>query len=296
MRLSRYASHRGGCFSSRPITSTIHLNENEVRSGFYIKGFVALSANPNTQDQTPLAPPPGRIDIHSHVLPAIDDGCTSVAESLESICTLVDHGYVGTICTPHCWPNNFPHITPQRIAQWRDALAEEIDKAGLKYSLWTGGEMRIYPGAIAWMQAHGVPTLAGSRYVLCDFWEPRWQRWIDEAFDWLLAEGYTPILAHPERSPTQKDFDKHLTGLVDRGVLLQGNLRCFTGEEGYYPDQTVRRYMSEGRYTLLALDMHRTDSLRSRLDGIVIASQEYGAQRIEEMLDSEVRRLIFSGM
>lgn len=187
----------------------------------------------------------------------------------------------------------YPHITPEHIQAWTDALAVEIEKAELDYRLWTGGELRIYPGAIQWMQANGVPTLADSRYVLCDFWEPRWQDWIDETFDWLFKQGYTPILAHPERSPTQDGFESHLDRLAGQGVLLQGNLRCFTGEEGHYPDQTVRQYMDEGRYTLLALDMHRPTALQGRLDGIELATSEYGEDKIDAMLDSEVRRLLF---
>lgn len=239
--------------------------------------------------------PPGRIDIHSHILPGIDDGCTTVNESLESIRALKEYGYVGTICTPHCWPKSYPHITPAHIKAWRDALMEEIDKAGLEYQLWTGGELRIYPNAIQWMKQHGVPTLADSRYVLCDFWEPKWRDWIDETIEWLIAEGYTPILAHPERSPTRNTYEEHLDRLVEQGVLLQGNLRCFTGEEGHYPDQTVRQYMNEGRYTLLALDMHRPDALQGRLDGIAIASKEFGEDKINAMIDQEVRNLIFTG-
>lgn len=252
-----------------------------------------MTPAPNPQTPSPTSIPPGRIDIHSHLLPGIDDGCATLIESLDSIRTLKQYGYVGTICTPHCWPNNFPHITPKHIQAWTDALAEEIDKAGLDYLLWTGGELRIYPGAIKWMQAHGVPTLADSNYVLCDFWEPRWQDWIDETLDWLINEGYTPILAHPERSPTRDDFESHLDRIVEKGVLLQGNLRCFTGEEGHYPDQAVRQYMSEGRYTLLALDMHRPAALQGRLDGIALAQEEFGKDKVNAMIDSEVRRLIF---
>jgi len=232
--------------------------------------------------------------MHSHVLPGIDDGCVSVNESLESIRVLKDYGYVGTVCTPHCWPMNYPHITPAHIRLWRDALQQEIDKAGLDYMLWTGGELRIYEGAVAWMQANGVPTLANSKYVLCDFWEPKWKPWIDDTLDWLMAQGYTPILAHPERSPTREHYDKYLDAITARGVLLQGNLRCFTGEEGYHADQAVRRYMDEGRYTLLALDMHRPDALQGRLDGIALASEAYGEQRIDDMIDAEVRRLLFA--
>ena len=118
-------------------------------------------------------------------------------------------------------------------------------------------------------------------------------RYLRSAFDWLFAKGFTPILAHPERSPTRDDFEKHLERIVQQGVLLQGNLRCFTGEEGHYPDQTVRQYMGEGRYTLLALDMHRPNVLQGRLDGIALAAEEFGEDRVEAMIDNEVRRLLF---
>lgn len=253
----------------------------------------ALTPDPNPKTTDPATIAPGRIDIHSHILPGIDDGCTTVAESLTSVRTLLEHGYIGTICTPHCWPNNFPHITPKHIALWRDALADEIEKAGLTYQLWTGGELRLSPNVIQWMQTHGVPTLADSRCVLCDFWEPRWQEWMDEAFDWLISEGYKPILAHPERSPTRDDYESHLDRITEKGVLLQGNFRCFTGEEGHYPDQAVRQYMNEGRYTLLALDMHRPNALQGRLDGIALASEEFGEEKINAMTASAVRRLVF---
>lgn len=239
------------------------------------------------------APPPGRIDVHSHILPGIDDGCTTVAESLHCVQALIDHGYSASLCTPHCWPLQYPHITPAHIAAWRDALQQEIDNAGLAYTLYTGGELRLYPDVIPWMQANGVPTLAGSCYVLCDFWEPKWKPWMDDAFAWLIKEGYTPILAHPERSPTQDDYDRHLDEVAAQGVLLQGNFRCFTGEEGFYPDQAVRRYMQDERYTLLALDMHRPDSLQGRLDGIAIASEEFGEEAVSRMIDERVRKLVF---
>ena len=246
--------------------------------------------NPTAQ---PAPAPTGRIDMHSHMLPGIDDGCTTVAESLESIRALIDHGYVGTVCTPHCWPTLYPANTPAHIALWVEALRTEIDKAGLDYTLWTGGELRPYPEVIPWIQAHGVPPPAGSRYVLCDFWENKWPKWADAAFDWLLAHDYTPILAHPERSAAPKDYDTRLDRSVEKGVILQGNFQCFTGEAGYRADELVRQYMDDDRYTLLALDMHRPDALPGRLDGIAVASNEYGADRINAMTDDAVRDLLW---
>ncbi|MEM9019805.1 MAG: CpsB/CapC family capsule biosynthesis tyrosine phosphatase [Planctomycetota bacterium] len=254
-----------------------------------------MKNEPTPTNQSPAAPPPrGRIDIHSHMLPGIDDGCADVEESLTSVRALIEHSYSATICTPHCWPDLYPHITPQHIAAWVDDLQAQIDQAGLGYQLYPGGELRIHPGAVEWMARVGVPTLVGSMFVLCDFWEAKWHKWIDSTFDWLLAEGYTPILAHPERSPTKKDFDEKVDAWAARGVLLQGNFRCFTGEEGFHADTTVRRYMDQDRYTFLALDMHRPEALPGRLDGVDLAIQGYGKQRIQAMTDARVRELIFN--
>lgn len=232
--------------------------------------------------------------MHAHLLPGIDDGCATVAESIESVSTLIAHGYTGTVCTPHLW-EIYPANTPAHIAAWVEALRQEIAAAGLDYTLWPGGELRISPNAIGWMERHGVPTLAGSRYVLCDFWTPKWPKFVDQTFDWLLDRGYTPILAHPERSATKDKYEKHLDRCQERGVLLQGNLHCFTGEAGYKADTLVRQYMEEGRYDLLALDMHRPDSLAGRLDGITQAGAEYGHDRVESLIDTRVREVIFGG-
>ncbi|MFI4861657.1 MAG: tyrosine-protein phosphatase [Phycisphaerales bacterium JB063] len=238
-------------------------------------------------------PPPGRIDIHSHVLPGIDDGCTTLTESIQAVRTLIAHGYSATFCTPHCWPTLYPANTPKHIGIWVQALRQALEREGLDYTLYAGGELRLYPDVIPWMQSHGVPTLGGTRFVLCDFWEKKWPKWADHAFDWLLDRGYTPILAHPERSATLKHYEQHLDRWTQRGVILQGNFQCFTGEAGFRADELVRKYMDAGRYTLLALDMHRPDSLPGRLDGIEVASQEYGSERIEAMTNDAVRAMFW---
>ena len=247
---------------------------------------------PTDQTDAPAPPPPGRIDIHSHVLPGIDDGCDTIVESLDAIRTLIDHGYAATICTPHLW-ELYAANTPAHIAIWVEALRKEIAEARLDYTLYTGGELRLSASAIDWMKRHGIPTLADSKFVLCDFWEKKWHKWLDQSFDWILTQGYTPILAHPERSAAPKDFDKHLDHWTDHGVLLQGNFQCFTGEAGHRADELIRRYMVEGRYTLLALDMHRPDTLAGRLDGIAIAADLYGRERIEAMTNARARELLW---
>ncbi len=235
-----------------------------------------------------------RIDIHCHLIPAIDDGCISPKESLESIRMLIDHGYTASICTPHHWPQRFPHITPDHVAIWVDDLQKQVTAEGLDYTLYAGGEMRVARDTPAELDRHEPPTLAGSRYVLMDFWEPRWPKFLDKTADWLLDHQYQPILAHPERSVTGKEFDRMLDRLTDRGVLLQGNLRSFTGCNGPVAANYAKWLLREDRYTLLALDAHRPDSLPDRLAGLEIVTELVGSEKLAELIEHRPKAMFLN--
>lgn len=240
-------------------------------------------------------PAHGRIDIHSHLLPGIDDGCESLEDVFYSVRRLKQAGFVGTICTPHLWPQLFPDNTPRQVAQWTQLLAQRLAEENLDYRIWPGGELRLYKGAIAWMEEQGVPTLADSNCVLCDFWEDRWPRWVTKTLDWLLEQGYTPILAHPERLGTIKNLEDHLDTITRQGVLLQGNTRSLTGEEGYLADQRMRQWLTQGRYTFVALDMHRPDTLDARLDGITLMRDSFGDAMLDDMTIIQPRKALGIG-
>lgn len=239
-------------------------------------------------------PPSGRIDIHSHLLPALDDGCRDVEESFEEVRRLIAAGFVGSICTPHFLPFESDCPSVDHVLARVIAFSQQLRDAGLSYSVWPGGELRLYDGLIPWLGSHGVPTLAGSRCVLVDFWEARWPRWATEAFDWLLNKGYQPILAHPERLACTRELDEQLDRITRMGVWLQGNFRCMTGEEGYEPDRWVRKLLRDDRYRFMALDMHRPDTLDARLDGLRMVEQEFGPATVDRLTTQAPRQWIFS--
>lgn len=233
--------------------------------------------------------PPGRIDIHSHLLPGVDDGCQNLDESLTCVRRLIERGFVATICTPHMWAH-LPANTPDHVTALTLQLQAHINAAGLEYRVYPGGELGLRDGVIDWMKEYGVPTLADSRCVLADFWDDNWPDTVDDALQWLLDQNYQPILAHPERIPCHEQLDQRLRDLASRGVWLQGNTRCYTGEEGYLPDLFMRQFLSEGRYRLLALDMHGPDSLPGRFDGMDLIARDMGPQLVQKLMDSVPRQ------
>ncbi len=244
-------------------------------------------------DQVNPLPPTGRIDIHCHLVPMIDDGCESFEQSIDCVRALRRAGFTGSICTPHVWSDQVAYNTPEHIRAWTAQLQGQLREEGEDYPLWPGGELKLYKGVIDWMKQHGPPTLADSRCVLVDFWVDKWPKWAVPAFDWLLQQRYQPILAHPERLGCVRGLEKHLAELKQMGVWLQGNLRCMTGEEGFEPNRLIRQLLREGQYDFLATDLHRADSLNARLDGLSLAEAEFGQDAIDRLIVDAPRRKIF---
>lgn len=252
----------------------------------------SLPGDPDLPDAQP--PANGRIDVHSHLLPAIDDGCVNLDQSLACVRSLIQAGFVGSICTPHILPEDPACNAIDHIRAWTAQLNRAIREMGLPYRVWPGGELRLYDGVIDWLTQHTVPTLANSRCVLVDFWEARWPEWATHAFAWLIERGYQPILAHPERLACTHELDDRLKQVTDLGVWLQGNFRSMTGEEGIEPDRWVRKLLAEDRYQFMAMDMHRPDTLSGRFDGLAMVQQEFGQLVVDRFLIDAPRKRILA--
>lgn len=228
---------------------------------------------------------PGRFDVHTHLLPGVDDGCPSVDESLICARHLVDCGYRQVFCTPHVWPG-YPENTWANIRRWTAELQAKFHEEGVPLELYPGAEINIsamWPEISRWKPGD-IPTLGvNGRYVLVDFWADRLPDEFEPAVRHFQSLGMTVILGHPERiGAFQHDPD-----LVDRvavmGVLFQGNLQCFRDPPESPTRTLVERYATEGRYFLLATDLHRLETLRPRLDGLRNAIDLLGYEIIDDL-------------
>ncbi|MFO1020305.1 MAG: CpsB/CapC family capsule biosynthesis tyrosine phosphatase [Planctomycetales bacterium] len=237
---------------------------------------------------------PGKIDLHSHLVPGIDDGCATREDSLACVRQLMAQGFIGTVCTPHIIQDQFPDNTPARIAPLVAELQEYLIANGLNYRLWTGGEVRIAPGILNWFDSIGIPTLGSSRYVLLDWWERAWPDYGYGLFRDLLDANYQPILAHPERMglPEQELFSL-IADLREMGVLLQGNFNSISGGEGPQAAAWAKQWLEQGDYDLLATDMHRPESLPGRIKGILQAEAAIGRENFAQRMETRPRDILF---
>lgn len=234
-----------------------------------------------------------RIDTHSHILPGIDDGCPDVADSLDCVRQFIAAGYVGTICTPHVIPGTYPRNVPSQICVWVATLQQALVENGIDYQLWAGGEILLAPDNWDMFERDGVPTLGPSRAVLMDWWGLAWPEFADRTIDRLQAEGYQPILAHPERMRMPvSDLQRLVETLTRRGVWLQGNLNSLSGGEGLQAQELSHEWLQAGIYHLLASDSHHPERLSGRLAGLQTAIELVGEVRVADLTARRTRELV----
>lgn len=200
-----------------------------------------------------------RVDVHSHLIPGIDDGAETMEESLQMLQRFEELGFKKVITTPHVMSDHYRN-TPEIILGGLEKVRSAAKGAGLKIEIEAAAEYYLDDAFEGLLERAGFLTF-GNRMVLFELpfiGEPaNLNRAI---FDMQLA-GYKPVLAHPERyTYWHQDFEKYQE-LHDKGVILQVNMNSFSG--AYSPEvQKVAFKMAErGLIGLLGSDCHRMDHL-----------------------------------
>jgi len=195
------------------------------------------------------------IDLHSHILPGIDDGSKDMNMSLEMARLAVADGTTVLACTSHITPavyDNNANIINSGIDSLRVALAD----AGIKLALVAGADVHVAPKMISKLQSGEIPCLAGSRYFLFEPPHHVVPPNLDRLTGQLLAAGYYPILTHPERlSWIERHYDVVET-LDEMGVAIQLTAASITGKFGKRAQYWSQRMLEEGRVDIIASDAH----------------------------------------
>jgi protein-tyrosine phosphatase len=233
----------------------------------------------------------GRIDVHSHLLPGVDDGCKNLAESIACARMLVDAGYSHCFCTPHVWPSDLKQ-TIETVPQWTGELQTQLDAQGIALRLLPGGELNLHKDFMLTPADRLISAGLRGKYILVDMWAEKLPAWFDAAIGWLQKKKLTVILAHPERMRAVQDEPMLWERFAQMGILLQGNLQCFADRPDADTRRVAEKYLQEDRYFLLGSDTHDSAGLKKRLVGLVNAIELVGEERVDRLTRENPKLLV----
>ena len=230
----------------------------------------------------------GWIDIHSHVLPLVDDGAESVEMALLMLRTAAEEGIEKIILTPHQKADR-RCVTPEGILHRMKELQELAVKEHIPVRLYPGNEIFYRHGLPELLEQGKIRTLADSRYALIEFLPGEDYSYIRDALGRVASFGYWPILAHVERyANVINRMDKAVGLKEDTGCYFQVNAASITGEYGFTAKKVTRKLLREELVEFIATDAHRNEGKRS-------PDMKACAEWVKKKLGEERMEQIFCG-
>lgn len=201
------------------------------------------------------------MDMHSHLLPAIDDGVSSVASSITCLKNLLALGLKGFVLTPHVYDDVFPndHSTIDRA---HEVLYGEMERANLA-DIYTHSSAEYMLGEKfnALLEAEVLRPFP-TNHLLVEMPRLAGSIQLEQVINHIIAKGYKPILAHPERYSFYESRLQTFHNLKDMGCLLQLNLLSAIGYYGKRPTAMARYLIENNMYDFLGTDLHHERQLR----------------------------------
>jgi protein-tyrosine phosphatase len=235
------------------------------------------------------------IDLHSHILPGVDDGPPTVEGSLELARVAVAAGTRTILATPHI--NDDRSIDAARVAAGLDALRPALAEADIPLEVLPGGEIAMWRLGDLDDAALRTLALGGGPYLLVESpFSPAIGAFEPLVLD-LLGRGHRVLLAHPERCPAFHRDPERLQRLVDAGVLVQITAGSMTGGFGSTVRRLTATMLRTGVVHVVASDAHDAVKRPPGLnDGFTSLERELpGLAELQSWMTEQVPRAILDG-
>ena len=215
------------------------------------------------------------IDIHSHILPGIDDGAKNMQETIEMIHMAVAEGIDAMIATPHYEVGTMAEKNA-RYQEIFEEVQQYITGHQIPLQLYQGNEI-YYSGSIPEiLQQGGVRTMNQSRYVLIEFPFGVEYPSMLRALSMLIYAGCWPILAHAERYTTLRNMN-NLREIVRMGVYIQLNESAVIGRDGWRTKRYCHKLLKNQLVHAIGTDAHGSQRRRPKMrECVAYIDKKYG--------------------
>ena len=231
------------------------------------------------------------IDLHSHVLPGLDDGVRDLDAALALARAAAADGIAAIAATPHV-RDDYP-TTPAAMGSALAAVREAVAAAGLTVQILPGGELaldRLDALSDDDLRAFGLG--GNAAVLLLEFPYSGWPLDLGDRVFRLRTAGFRAVLAHPERNASVQSSPDRLAPLVAAGALVQITAASVDGRLGRGPQRTSRALLDLGLAHLIASDAHAPEL---RAVGLSAAARAVGSAPLGRWLTHDVPAAIVAG-
>lgn len=235
------------------------------------------------------------IDIHSHILPALDDGAKDWEQSDTMLSIAYEQGIRAIIATPHYMPD-CKKGNSERILKAVEKLQNHAEEYGYDMQIYPGNEVYYHAEVPDLLEEGEILTLAGTSYVLVEFSPMDDARYIRNALLDIQAAGYDPIIAHVERYENlcKKPFDK-IEELRKAGILVQVNMSTIEGRMGKKMQHSVMKLLKKQMVDFLGTDAHSSGHRAPQTEGCVsILQKKLPKDYVEKLLHGNAEKILLN--
>ena len=198
-------------------------------------------------------------DMHSHLIPGIDDGAQDMDQTIAMLAKFESLGYKKVVTTPHIMTDSFPN-NPEIILSGLEKVKNEIKKIGIEIEIEAAAEYYFDETLMPKIKNKELLTF-GDNYVLVEFAFHSPPQFLDQLFFEFKTHGYRPVIAHFERY-------LYYLGKIDKaekwrseGINIQINLNSLFGQYGPEVQKQTEKLIDEGQFDFVGTDCHRIEHL-----------------------------------
>ncbi|HKE14764.1 MAG TPA: CpsB/CapC family capsule biosynthesis tyrosine phosphatase [Kofleriaceae bacterium] len=232
----------------------------------------------------------GFVDLHSHVLPGLDDGSPDMATSLTMLRGLTALGFDTVCATPHQKTGQFlPPEEAIRAAHRSVTEALAADRIGLRLAL--AAENMWDSTLFARIQSDAIPSYDDGRAFLVEFVPSHLPPTLFQSVFDLRRRGRLPVIAHPERyQPLWSAPDLVIKLRADCALVV--DLAAVAGYHGRREGKAARGFLEQGLAHAVASDIHSAADLRGAAEGVAWIKKRLGERALSQLLDENPRRIL----
>lgn len=198
------------------------------------------------------------IDTHSHILAGLDDGASTMEETLGLLLQAVEEGITGIIATPHGHHPNFPTDVPKMKLQL-EATKQLVLEKNLPLEIYSGQECRLSDKLPERLASGEALPLAESRYVLLELPSNGVPAYTVQIIQELIASNYVPVIAHAERNQGIIEKPERLSKLLLHGAVAQVTAGSVAGTFGKAIQKTAMSLINANLIHVYGSDVHHLE-------------------------------------